>query len=1052
MSQIEVKFIKGLDESADETVTAPESLTECLNYRLTRAGRLEHRLGVTSVNVDSVIQSGFGRTPTSSEAMGLYGRFLAAGGYGYTCLSNGVWTGLGSISRLVPLNTYSSILNSEETITGATCASAGGYLCTVAYIPASDLARVVVVDETSGVTVWTQSIVESGLALPRVVACGSTFIITYQVGTTIKATSFSTGVPFGSLPAVSTLIVNATAASSGGYDVAPFSSTQFLITWCNTSNTDVFVGLVDANNLTGAATLVDIADGGASKIATVCGAPGEGIYACWLDSSSLKIRYQALTTGLAPIGGILDVATTNSTSLYGFGRPVIGRRSATQAIICWTDSYVTGNYGTYRTSFTPVTNAPSVLTSLGTQYGVGLASKPFQASASFGAQQTPCVWLINVPRSTQAIDSSYFVIQLGLFSGGVGAAGNTTCSWELSAADFKATPSFKGAGCLLSEVALSTASGTPRWNVAHLVAFRGKLSSTPQVGVETYAFGDGALSQRYRARALIPAKGTLAITGGAPRYHDTSRLIELGMCHAPDIVSAVADTTGSMGQGNYQYVAILEHYDTQGQRQLSAVSAPVSATVGVGQAQVQLEILVPSFWASPNFGTATGIDRRHVVCHIYRTGNNGTVFRRVTPNAGAPGAYLPDRGRIFYVDTLADSSIQGNEAVYVQVGNVRPHFRAPASRFGCQHGNRLVFAGLWKPNEVKVSKILFPGEGIQFADFASFTITCPEPVTGVASLDGILVIFSARHVYTVAGLGPTDDGVGGYGDPEPMPGRVGCIDWRSIVSTDLGIYFRSAEGIYLLPRGLGASAFVGSPVKNKLQQFPETLGATLVTRAVAKGVDADSDTTVSWLVGDAEDPTTVRVFTFSLTTQTWSEAAYPDRVTNKQVSIGPWHDVANDTEVLGIVRRQIEPSSTFPGSIQVENVGVGYDADDADEFAPVLGGEWTTGKIFPFGFGGRGTVKALRLVGDCIAPTKVSVTVWSDLDPAGTTTEHDFGEVGRFAVETRAKDRDVRWIQVRASDTALGQYVGAGLRLNGIALDVEGESGLARTAPGRRSA
>jgi hypothetical protein len=542
------------------------------------------------------------------------------------------------------------------------------------------------------------------------------------------------------------------------------------------------------------------------------------------------------------------------------------------------------------------------------------------------------------------------------------------------------------------------------------------------------------------------------VLGGAPRYFDGDRLIEIGISHGPAVVSATPAATGSMSPGDYIYVFVIEYFDARGQRHLSYVSSPFAVTVGAGEAQVNFELLLPALWAHPN---ATDLDdSRQPVLRAYRTSNNGTVFRfapdTVDPN-GALAGLLPSRGLVSYQDTNSDTDIAANEAVYVQVGNALSNYRAPPCRFGCEHEGRLVTAGGWNPSEYIVSKLFFAGEGIQFTESASFRDVCPEPITGIASLDGSLVLFAERGVYVVNGDGPTDDGVGSFSKPRKLPGRVGCVDWRSVVTTDAGAWFRSADGMYLLPRGLAAPQFVGAPIKNKLRNYPETLGAVTVTRAVSREIsDCDSEQVIAWLVGDAEEPTAVAIFMFSLATQSWSQVALPSSAGNLQNVIGVWTDLINGTDVIAFAREELV--SGTPGSILVENPGTDYDQDISDSFEPLLNGSWRTGKIFPFGFGGRGTIRSLRLVGECHSATTLAPTVYSDANASGYASGALTFEAGRFAKEIQLRQKDIEWIQVGVADPTTGAgNRGAGLRFNGLALEVEMDPGLIRSPAANRS-
>jgi hypothetical protein len=638
---------------------------------------------------------------------------------------------------------------------------------------------------------------------------------------------------------------------------------------------------------------------------------------------------------------------------------------------------------------------------------------------------------------------------------------NGACSVDLTAAPSVAVPiaDMLGTTKQVCDVVESTANGQRVWQTALVQGFRGIGTATIQKGVQVYRFGDASSNVRARARCVVPVQGSFVVLGGAPKFFDTDRLIEVGMPHGPCLIGSTNGGGGGMAaSGTYRYVFVLEYFDGNGQRQLSYVSNPQTVTLGGADSSVELDVQVPSLWGFPNTaqsGATIGVERsRNVVLRAYRTADNGTVFR-YSPGDGDPNGALAgpliDFARVQYRDINSDADIAGNEALYTQVGNALSNYRAPPCRFGCEHEGRLVVAGGWNPAEYTISKLLVVGEGIQFTESSAFRDVCPEPITGCASLDGTLVLFAARGIYVVSGDGPSDDGAGSFNRPRRLPGVVGCVDWRSVLTTDAGVFFRSRDGVYLLPRGLAAPQFVGAAVKEKFRLFPETLGCSIVTRAVAGSVTGhDSEQIAAWLVADAETPTAVKIYTLSIATQTWAEMRLPGEDGNLQTTIGAWSDITNGTDVLAFAREILD--SAEAGSLLVENPASGFDQDVSGSFEPLLNGAWKTGKIFPFGFGGRGSIRSIRLVGDCLSDTTLTPTVYSDAEPAGYTSSALAFTSGRFAVELQFRRKDVSWIEVGVADPTTGSdNRGAGLRFNGLALEVEMEPGLQRTPPGNRS-
>ncbi len=1044
---IDLPFTAGLNEAVDETVAQLPTMTELTNYRLTRAGRLEHRLGVKEVSVTAAINTGTGATPDNNNAQAIYGRTLVAGAHAYSATGLGGWVCNGSVSRYVPYDSFSGLTESATSYTNPSCASAFGYLVVIgANNDDISLIDVRIFDEATGSQVWDDQVGVVTGASPnnrgRTVACGNTAVIVFQNIDTgnIYGTSMDLStLPFTAFPA-ETVIIGSSV--SYGFDAAAVDSSTYVIAHYISGTGRVELRRLDATTHTPIAA-VSLATG--TSYATCLYYAGV-YYLAWTDTSANTVSVALFNGGLVQIGSTQTVAT----GLTAYFRPVlVGNGTSNGVFIGWSDS----NGSTYRVTFRAVSSAAVLGLTYGPVNGHVLASKPFLSSATFASgQYQPSVWLSNYNPNSSETDRSYFLVTLPIgtvtFSG---AHSGTRPPLEMSASPSAAARELTVLD-QLPEVVESTGPMQNIWQTTLLEGFRGLGTVTPQSRVQVYRFGDASRSLRARTRAVIPCQSSFAVLGGAPRYFDGSWMTEIGIPHGPAVLTATPDTGGSMtANATYRYVFVIDYYDAKGQRQLSYVSNPYSVTMGALDGEVFFDIAVPAVWAASNAFQVS--DPRSVALRAYRTAADvGTVFRyapaQSSPNGKAAGPYS---SVITYIDDNSDAAIAANEAIYVQVGNALSNYRAPPCRFGCEHEGRLVVAGTWNPNEARVSKLFFPGEGIQFTESAAFIITNPEPITGCASLDGSLVLFGERSIYTVSGDGPTDDGAGSFTSPRKLPGRIGCVDWRSVATREDGVFFRGADGIYMLPRGLASPVFIGASIREKLREYPETLGVATATRAVSASVDDhDSEQVVAWLVGDAESPTSVAIFVLSLSTNAWTQFVLPEASGNLQVVIGTWFDFLGGSDVLGFVRHDI--TSATAGSVLIENVGSGYDQDISGSFEPLLAGGWKTGKLFPFGFGGRGSVRTIRLVGECLAATTLTPTVWSDADAAGYVSDTLTFTPGRFAVEIPFRRRDLAWVQIQVADPVTGsENRGAGLRFNGLALEVEMEGGLHRTTPNERS-
>jgi len=292
--------------------------------------------------------------------------------------------------------------------------------------------------------------------------------------------------------------------------------------------------------------------------------------------------------------------------------------------------------------------------------------------------------------------------------------------------------------------------------------------------------------------------------------------VEIGYPIAPMILAAAVHTPGNLSVGTYSYVAVWEWADGFGRRHQSAPSEP--ATIELSAAE-QAQITFPPYTSTAlgltmRFGGMWTLSGPYLV--IYRTTAGGTEYHRLgTPTALSASSFD---------DNIADSTIADEEFVYT-AGNVLPNVLAPSCRFARQAGGRLWCGGLWSEDQIECSKLIVPDEQPAFTGHASHRVSFGRPVTGLASIDDQLVIFAEDGIFTIAGDGPNDQGIGSFVVRSVSLG-IGCVSEPSICETDLGVIFRSRLGFYLLPRGLGPPQYIGAAVQTTAASYRSLASAT----------------------------------------------------------------------------------------------------------------------------------------------------------------------------------------------------------------------------------
>lgn len=335
--------------------------------------------------------------------------------------------------------------------------------------------------------------------------------------------------------------------------------------------------------------------------------------------------------------------------------------------------------------------------------------------------------------------------------------------------------------------------------------------------------------------AELPA--SMPFSAGTPSSYDGQSPTEIGFLNAPSFVSP-ADAGAGLLTGTYLYTAIYEWFSAAGEIVQSApapiatyVAASKSATVTIAALQMsyKLSSSLTNGLSSPNGFVG---DQHPVRIAVYRTtGAAGSdtfyrvpvdLFQSSDGNTGVPST-------LSLVDNIPDTTLETQPLLYAQPltpGAPLAKFCPPSATCMVVHRNRLFLVGD-DGTTVYYSGQYVDGEQAWFSD--QFTLQVPKggPITAMASMDGILYIFKRDLIFSVTGDGPADNGTGNdLSVPEEIDTEVGCIEPRSVVLMPGGLFFQSAQGIYLLSRARSAS-YVGKNVETALSNYPVISSANI---------------------------------------------------------------------------------------------------------------------------------------------------------------------------------------------------------------------------------
>lgn len=267
------------------------------------------------------------------------------------------------------------------------------------------------------------------------------------------------------------------------------------------------------------------------------------------------------------------------------------------------------------------------------------------------------------------------------------------------------------------------------------------------------------------------------IPSARPFVFDGRGIRPIAIMGRPRLLSVVvAALASSVPAGTYDYVAIFENTDANGIVYRSRTSDPVQVIVG---ASSTLTFTITSL--GPEIGSTV----------LYRKLNTETVYREVS------------RGSSSVLDNVANSN--SNPTLYT-TGGILEAESVPSMKDITIHNNRAF--GISLNNQVFYSQQGFRGEAFKFSRFQFLNIDESQnrsfgELTAIASMDNKLILFKNESIYAVFGNGP--DGTGANNDfslPESISTDVGCISPRSVVCSNLGVFFQGLKGIYLLTRSM----------------------------------------------------------------------------------------------------------------------------------------------------------------------------------------------------------------------------------------------------------
>lgn len=315
---------------------------------------------------------------------------------------------------------------------------------------------------------------------------------------------------------------------------------------------------------------------------------------------------------------------------------------------------------------------------------------------------------------------------------------------------------------------------------------------------------------------FVESGGATYLTGTSVWMLDGANAVETGFNLFPEFDNSAtyvsqSNGVGALIPGSYSYRLYYEWTSATGEFFQSTFAGDVVVVLSAPNNTITLKI--PTLVHTLKTGVQIG---------IYRTLVGQGIFHRVSGMANDP-----TQDFVSFVDTVADVTIATAAIDYrssspQELDNIAP----PGASVIAVGQNRVFIAGAEDPNLVLASKLQGFGVALNFND--ALQIAVPPaggaPVTALSFIGDELVIFRESAIYTVAGAGPDNVGLGGvFQQPVTISNDVGCVDAASVLRTPVGLMFKSRRGIYML--GGDGLSYVGADV--------ERFNTEAVTSAVA---------------------------------------------------------------------------------------------------------------------------------------------------------------------------------------------------------------------------
>lgn len=223
------------------------------------------------------------------------------------------------------------------------------------------------------------------------------------------------------------------------------------------------------------------------------------------------------------------------------------------------------------------------------------------------------------------------------------------------------------------------------------------------------------------------------------------------------------------------------------------ISEPISPSFVVNSSGSVLPTSTVSISNIPTLTQSANYDIANIQVKIFRTIGGGTTYYQegVIPNGQTTFvSQLPDASNLLLQNT---NSLSIQPTIYTS-GGVVNFDPAPICKYTTLLQNTAYYGAVVDAGQTFLNRIRQSIQNSIWASPGSFFIDLPDILTGMSATRNNLVAFCQNSVYQISGLfNELGQGQMAY---QSISDTIGCISSKSIVKTDVGIFFAGTDGFY----------------------------------------------------------------------------------------------------------------------------------------------------------------------------------------------------------------------------------------------------------------